>query len=159
MATINIKIAGTEQDFEQGKILFEEYASSLDFDLGYQDFKKELSTIAQQYKQPDGALLLCFADNENAAGCAGVRKFSEGIAELKRLYVKPDYRSLKIGKRLLEKCEMEAKSFGFNSLELVATLSGEKLYTSNGYIPLKSYEVDLGNGITNKVVSMYKRLL
>jgi hypothetical protein len=53
---------------------------------------------------------------------------------------------------------MEARSSGFDSLELVATLSGEKLYSANGYIPLKSYEVDLGNGITNKVVSMYKSL-
>src|SRR3982074_2820197 len=101
MANINIKKADTAKGFEQGKILFEEYANSLDFDLGYQDFKKELRTITQQYKEPEGALLLCFIDNESAVGCAGVRKFSEGIAELKRLYVKPDYRNFKIGKRLL----------------------------------------------------------
>ena len=63
-----------------------------------------------------------------------------------------------IGKRLLEKCEIEAEPFGFNSLELVATLSGGKLYSSKGYVPQKSYDVDLGIGITNKVVSMYKTL-
>jgi N-acetylglutamate synthase-like GNAT family acetyltransferase len=80
-------------------------------------------------------------------------------ARIRAFFVHPDFVRMGIGKRLLEKCEMEAKSFGFDSLELVATLSGEKLYASNGYIPLKSYKVDLGNGITNKVVSMHKRLI
>jgi N-acetylglutamate synthase-like GNAT family acetyltransferase len=79
-------------------------------------------------------------------------------ARIRAFFVHPDFTRMGIGKRLLEKCEMEAKSFGFDSLELVATLSGEKLYSASGYIPLRSYEVDLGNGITNKVVSMYKSL-
>lgn len=142
MATINIKIAGTEQDFEQGKILFEEYAGSLDFDLGYQDFKKELNTMAQQYKEPDGALLLCFIDNENAAGCAGVRKFSEGIAELKRLYVKPDYRSLKIGKQLLESAIDTAKQLNYKFIRL-DTVPGQtkaqQLYHYLGFYEIEPY--------------------
>jgi N-acetylglutamate synthase-like GNAT family acetyltransferase len=79
-------------------------------------------------------------------------------ARIRAFFVHPDFVRLGIGKRLLEKCELEAKSFGFDSFELVATLSGEKLYSSNGYISLKLYNIDLGNGITNKVVSMYKSL-
>jgi len=79
-------------------------------------------------------------------------------ARIRAFFVHPDFTRMGIGKTLLEKCELEAKSFGFDSLELVATLSGEKLYSSNGYIPLKSYDVDLGNGVTNKVVSMHKSL-
>lgn len=79
-------------------------------------------------------------------------------ARIRAFFVHPGFTRKGIGKRLLEKCEIEAISFGFNSFELVATLSGEKLYSSNGYIALKSYDVDLGNGITNKVVSMYKSL-
>jgi GNAT superfamily N-acetyltransferase len=77
-------------------------------------------------------------------------------ARIRAFFVHPDFTRMGIGKRLLEKCEIEAMSFGFDSFELVATLSGEKLYSSHGYIPLKSYDVDLGDGITNKVVSMYK---
>jgi GNAT superfamily N-acetyltransferase len=79
-------------------------------------------------------------------------------AKIRAFFVHPDFTRMGIGKRLLEKCEMEAKSFGFESLELVATLSGEKLYAASGYIPLKSFDVDLGNGITNKVISMCKSL-
>jgi ribosomal protein S18 acetylase RimI-like enzyme len=142
MATINIKIAVTEHDFEQGKALFEEYAGSLDFDLGYQNFEKELSTIAQQYMQPEGALLLCFIDAENAAGCAGVRKFSEGIAELKRLYVKPDYRSLKIGKQLLESAIDTAKQLNYKSIRL-DTVPGQtkaqELYHYLGFYEIEPY--------------------
>jgi N-acetylglutamate synthase-like GNAT family acetyltransferase len=79
-------------------------------------------------------------------------------ARIRAFFVHPDFTRMGIGKRLLERCEIEAKSFGFDALELVATLSGEKLYSSNGYISLRSYDIDLGNGITNKVVSMYKSL-
>lgn len=140
MANINIKNAETEKEFEQGKILFEEYAGSLDFDLGYQDFKKELSTIAQQYKEPEGALLLCFIDNAGAVGCAGVRKFSEEIAELKRLYVKPGYRSLKIGKKLLESAIDTAKQLNYKFIRL-DTVPGQtkaqELYHYLGF-----YEID-----------------
>lgn len=79
-------------------------------------------------------------------------------ARIRAFFVHPDFIRMGIGKELLKKCEVEAKSLGFDSLKLVATLSGEKLYLSNGFLPQKSYEVDLGNGITNKVVSMYKKI-
>jgi len=142
MSTVNIKRADTVKDFEQGKALFEEYADSLNFDLGYQDFKKELNTIAQQYKDPDGALLLCFLDDENAIGCAGVRKFSEGIAELKRLYVKPGYRSLKIGKRLLESAIDTAKELNYTFIRL-DTVPGQtkaqELYHYLGFYEIEAY--------------------
>ncbi|MCR8558775.1 GNAT family N-acetyltransferase [Mucilaginibacter sp. BJC16-A38] len=142
MSIVSIKIADTTEQFEQAKILFEEYAASLDFDLGYQDFKKELSTIAQQYKQPEGALLLCFVDNDETAGCAGVRKFSEEIAELKRLYVKPAYRSLKIGKSLLESAIETARQLNYKFIRL-DTVPGQtkaqELYRYLGFYEIEPY--------------------
>ena len=79
-------------------------------------------------------------------------------AKIRAFFVHPDFTRMGIGKRLLEKCEAEATSFGFTSFELVATLSGEKLYVSQGYVPMKFYEIDLGNGVTNQVISMSKSL-
>jgi len=79
-------------------------------------------------------------------------------AKIRAFFVHPEYTRMGIGKELLKKCEMEAQSLGFDTLELVATLSGEKLYAANGYVKIKTYEVELGNGITNKVVSMIKKL-
>jgi ribosomal protein S18 acetylase RimI-like enzyme len=142
MVNINIKKADTAKGFEQGKILFEEYAGSLDFDLGYQDFEKELRNISQQYKEPEGALLLSFVGNESAMGCAGVRKFSEDIAELKRLYVKPEYRSLKIGRRLLESAIDTAKELNYKFIRL-DTVPGQtkaqELYHYLGFYEIESY--------------------
>jgi len=142
MDAIHIKKAVTAKEFEQGKILFEEYAGSLNFDLGYQDFEKELSTLAQQYKEPEGALLLYFIDDEIAAGCAGVRKFAEGIAELKRLYVKPGYRSLKIGKSLLEAAIDTAKRLNYKFIRL-DTVPGQtkaqELYHHLGFYEIEPY--------------------
>ncbi|WP_203256621.1 GNAT family N-acetyltransferase [Hyunsoonleella ulvae] len=79
-------------------------------------------------------------------------------ARIRAFFVHPDYTRQGIGALLLEKSEAEAAAAGFSSLELVATLSGEKLYTSRGYILKRKYEVNLGDGITNKVVSMTKML-
>lgn len=80
-------------------------------------------------------------------------------ARIRAFFVHPDFTRKGIGKKLLKLCEDEASLLGFDSLELVSTLSGVKLYSSNGYLPQKSYEIDLGNGITNKVVSMSKSLV
>ena len=79
-------------------------------------------------------------------------------ARIRAFFVHPNYTRMGIGKKLIEKCENEASSMGFDSMELVATLSGEKLYSSKGYNHIKAFEVDLGDGITNKVVSMNKQL-
>ncbi|KAA2239525.1 GNAT family N-acetyltransferase [Chitinophaga agrisoli] len=142
MPNVQLKIAATTRDFEQARILFEEYARSLDFDLSYQDFQQELDGIAQQYKAPEGALLLCFVDNENAVGCAGVRKFADGIAELKRLYVNPDHRSLKIGKQLLEMAIRTAGQLHYEYMRL-DTVPGQtkaqELYHYLGFYEIAPY--------------------
>ncbi len=82
----------------------------------------------------------------------------EDPARIRAFFVHPNAARQGIGSSLLELSENEARSEGFQSLELVATLSGEKLYTSRGYTPVRQYEVELGNGITNKVVAMVKSL-
>jgi len=79
-------------------------------------------------------------------------------AKIRAFFVHPDYTRKGIGNTLLTTCENEAKSFGFKTVELVATLSGEKLYSSKDYIPIKKYEADLVDGITNTVILMRKNL-
>ena len=79
-------------------------------------------------------------------------------AKIRAFFVHPDFTRKGIGKGLLYRCEDEARALGFKSVELVATLSGEKLYSANGYTAIKSYKISLGNGISNEVVSMFKTL-
>ncbi|MCK0132524.1 GNAT family N-acetyltransferase [Flavobacteriaceae bacterium F08102] len=79
-------------------------------------------------------------------------------ARIRAFFVHRDFTRKGIGKTLLEKCEAEAREQGFDSCELVATPSGEKLYAKMGYIVVKEHEIDLGNGISNKVVTMFKMI-
>lgn len=141
MDNIHFKIAETAQDFEDGKKLFEEYAASLDFDLGFQGFKNELAALSRQYQAPEGALLIC-TYNEEAVGCAGIRKLSETTAELKRLYVKPAFRSLKIGKELLALATGTAKKLHYHYIRLDTVPGQEKaqtLYHHLGFYTIDAY--------------------
>lgn len=142
MSTIKIIRADTAERLEMAKNLFEEYAGTLNFDLGYQDFQKELQTIDQQYQPPRGNLLLCFTNEGVAAGCAGIRRFSEHIAELKRLYVKPAYRSLKLGRSLLESAIETARALGYQFIRLDTVPGQEKahqLYRYLGFYEIAPY--------------------
>ncbi len=101
---------------------------------------------------------LLFGKNKNPDFTQKELNPGKDSARIRAFFVHPDYTRKGIGRRLLQLCESEAKSNGFTSTELLATLSGEKLYSSCGYVALTSYEVDLGRGITNQVISMHKSL-
>jgi DNA-binding MarR family transcriptional regulator/GNAT superfamily N-acetyltransferase len=157
MAAVYIKKAESATEFEKGRHLFEEYAGSLNFDLGYQDFEKELQTIDLQYRAPSGALLLCFTDNENAVGCAGIRKLAEVTAELKRLYVMPEFRSLRIGKSLLQSAIDTAKQMNYQFLRLDTVpdqTNAQQLYRHFGFYEIDPYRYSPIEG----TIYMEKRL-
>jgi putative acetyltransferase len=138
---IAYKMAETTTDFEQGKILFREYVLSLGVDLSFQDFEKELETIDRQYHAPDGGLLLAFKDQQ-PAGCAGVRKSDEGIAELKRMYVRADYRGYNIGGGLLKLSLQLATELGYKKIRLDTLRDmtrARALYQSFGFYEIPPY--------------------
>jgi ribosomal protein S18 acetylase RimI-like enzyme len=114
---MEIFIATSSADFAVGKQLFLKYAQSLDFDLCFQNFEQELADIQVQYGAPNGCLLLVKNEQE-AVGCAGVRRWQGDIAELKRMYLKPQTRGLGLGKKLLESALENARSLGYRSIRL-----------------------------------------
>lgn len=79
-------------------------------------------------------------------------------AKIRAFFVHPNHTRKGIGKELLTICENEAQLAGFKSLELVATLSGEKLYTTRGFQEEKRIEIDLGNNVYGEAVEMKKVL-
>lgn len=139
--TVTYRIANTKEDFETGKKLFEEYADSLNVDLSFQDFSKELDTVSQQYNKPSGSLMLVFAD-DLPAGCAGIRRLDDGTAELKRMYIKDEYRGLKIGVSLLQQSIDLAKTLGYKKIRLdtLANMAkAQQLYKSFGFYEIRAY--------------------
>lgn len=79
-------------------------------------------------------------------------------ARLRAFFVHPHWARRGIGTALLKKCEEEARAAGFRTVELLATLPGERLYASRGYTSGQPYEFPLGQGQSNAVIPMWKRL-
>ena len=97
--------------------LFLEYAQSLTFDLCFQSFDKELAGLPGDYAPPEGRLLLAIFDGQTA-GCVALHKIENDVCEMKRLYVRPQFRGKGLGKALAERVINEARAIGYKKLRL-----------------------------------------
>jgi putative acetyltransferase len=135
-------IAKTPKEYNIGKELFIEYANSKKFNLEYQNFDKELIEIHNQYGYPFGGLCLIKNNNDNYVGCGGIRKFKEGIAELKRMYIKEEFRGKGLGKKLLDRLIKLAIDLNYNNiwLDTLETLqAATHLYKIRGFKEIEPY--------------------
>ncbi len=145
---ISYKTANSLQDFEVGRKLFQEYACSLNFDLSFQDFSKELETIDTQYRKPRGALILAFSGRV-AIGCTGIREWESDIAELKRMYIQPEYRKYGIGRKLLELGIETAQVLKYNKIRLDTLpdmTQAINLYLAFGFYEIPAYRFNPNEG-------------
>ena len=135
-------LARTTQDFAIAAQLFEEYAASLEIDLTFQDFERELKTIAQIYSQPNGALLILSDQHGQVMGCAGIRALNPPIGELKRMYIRPQFQGQGLGTPLLREAIRAARLLGFERLRLdtlPTMLRAIQLYEKHGFNDIQSY--------------------
>src|SRR5271165_7463687 len=139
--TICILQPQSEEEWRQAGQLIEQYAASLDLDLSFQNLQHELAHLAGEYAPPAGAFLLA-RDNNTYLGCVGLRRFAEGVGEIKRLYAVPAARGQRIGRRLAEAIVSIAKLRGYTQL-LLDTLpsmqQAQSLYASMGFKPTAAY--------------------
>lgn len=121
--------------------LFTEYASSLDLNLCFQSFDRELAELPGKYAPPDGRLFLAMED-QAATGCVALRKIGEGVCEMKRLYVRPAFRGKSVGRTLADSVITVAREMGYSHMRL-DTLSSMKeavaLYVSLGFRRIPAY--------------------
>lgn len=138
---MDIIAASTPADFDTGKRLFLEYAETLGFSICFQNFGQELADIRHQYGAPNGCLLLV-TDGDNTVGCAGVRRWQGDIAELKRMYLRPDFRGKGAGQRLLDAALDRARGLGYRSIRLDTLPSMQAavaLYRKYGFQDIPPY--------------------
>ena len=121
--------------------LFEEYAASLDIDLCFQDFERELETLPGGYAPPDGTIIIAYSDGE-PAGCVALRRLESAACEMKRLYVKPEHRGKGIGRVLAGAVIERAREIGYASMKLDTLRSmteANALYASLGFTECAAY--------------------
>ena len=130
-----------DDDLNSIRKLFEAYAQSLGFDLGFQDFAAELENLPGDYATPRGGILLA-EQEEKVVGCVALRRWDETICEMKRLYVIPDARGQGIGRQLAEAITARAKALGYERMRLDTLASmhaANRLYASLDFRPIAAY--------------------
>lgn len=112
---LSIIHAKVSEEVQCPRTLFEEYAASLNFDLCFQNFDEELGNLPGEYSPPQGCILLGLQDG-HFAGCVALRRLDDGVCEMKRLYVRPAFRGLGIGKALTQAIIAEARSKAYKKM-------------------------------------------
>ena len=135
--------AHTHEDVDHARTLFKEYEAGLGISLCFQNFAHELKNLPGDYAPPDGRLLLAKDDDDQIAGCIALRKHAPGICEMKRLFVRPAYRSTGLGRVLVNAIIDEARKLGYTHMRL-DTLPGRMdkaiaLYRSIGFVDIEPY--------------------
>ena len=147
---LKIVEADTKELIEKAKELIREYAQSLEFDLGFQDFAMEMENFPGQYASPRGCLYVALDENE-PIGCVALRDIGQGICEMKRLYVRPYVRGQKVGKLLAEIVIKAARDMGYDFMRLDTIPSMKQanmLYNALGFKQIAPYRFNPLEGAT-----------
>jgi len=133
--------AVSQEHYQAAAFLFKEYAEWLNINLSFQHFDEELQQLQNMYTLPHGGIILC-RDKHIFIGCVGIRKITEEIAELKRMYVLPAYQGKGIGNEILNQALLLAKKCGYNTVRLdtlKTMLPAMNLYSKNGFKEINAY--------------------
>jgi ribosomal protein S18 acetylase RimI-like enzyme len=151
MPDIVIRAPLAASELDATRAIFRDYADSLAIDLGFQNFEEELATLPGEYAEPRGALLLalvrCAPDEQpRVAGCCALRPLDTtdypNAAEMKRLYVRPEFRGMSLGRELTEAILDAARGAGYACV-LLDTLddmeAARALYEDLGFVEVPPY--------------------
>lgn len=145
---VNIELVYGYDRPEEVRVLFEEYTNMLVANdpsfqeyLDLQNYEEETGHLKEKYGMPEGRLYLIYCDGV-IAGCIGLRKIDDDSCEMKRLYIRPEFRGRKLSEFLLETLIQDAREIGYKNM-LLDTLpflqSAIHLYQKYGFYEIESY--------------------
>lgn len=150
MELTNKTVIRETDDMDTVRELFREYQAFLNVDLCFQDFDAELADLPGRYAAPGGALLLALVDDQ-VAGCVGMRAIDSQACEMKRLYIRSEFRGLGLGRALAMHVIDMATRAGYTSMRL-DTLPHLRqavgLYRSLGFQQIDAYCYNPLDGVT-----------
>jgi ribosomal protein S18 acetylase RimI-like enzyme len=138
---IRVTEARWPDDHATVEALFREYIASLTEDISFQNPDDELATLPGKYARPGGVVLIA-RDGAEAAGAIAYRMFEPGVAEMKRLYVRPAYRGRSLGRELASELIDDARARGYRTimLDTLESMSAARtLYRDLGFVPVEPY--------------------
>ena len=138
---MEVKIIDGTKHLQEVKKLVIEYANFLNRDLSFQNIDDELKDLAKKYSPPEGRLLCAEIDGK-IIGCVAYHKHNSERCEMKRLFVREDYREHHAGKKLVEEILKFAKSDGFKEIVLDTIMplkSAIALYKKFGFVETEPY--------------------
>lgn len=146
---IQINKVLSEDETKTARELLLEYGRIRDFDEALGNYDYELANLPGEYSQPEGCLLLAYY-NENPVGCVAIRKIDEDICEMKRLYVKEDFRGKGIGYSLVQNIIKSACESGYKKMRLDNhpwMKEAESLYKIFGFVEIGAYRFNPTIGV------------
>jgi ribosomal protein S18 acetylase RimI-like enzyme len=121
--------------------MLREYVAWIGLDLAFQEIEAELDGLPGDYAPPRGALLVAVEGHRYLAMIA-LRPIDGTIAEMKRLYVRPDARGRGLARRLIARLCEEARRLNYTELRLdTLPMMGEAqaLYETYGFVDIEPY--------------------
>ena len=141
--------AETMEDYREAEALLREYEAGLGIDLCFQGFSEELESLERMYGPPGGRFLIV-RQGERTAGCVALRDLGGKICEMKRLFVRPDFRGRGLGRKCAEEIVCAAREMGYASVRLdtLPTMrAAMALYRSMGFREIAPYAENPVEGV------------
>lgn len=133
--------AFTTRDLAATREIFREYAVWVGSEICFASFERELAELPGRYAPPEGRLLLAFSEG-HLFGCVALRRLAPDIGEMKRLYVRPQFRGAGVGRVLFEQLIAEAAEAGYKLLRLDTMPRFERaiaMYRARGFEEIPRY--------------------
>ena len=142
-------IAQTEEDYREAAALLRDYEAGLGIDLCFQGFPEEFESLERMYGPPGGRFLIV-RQGELTAGCVALRDLGGKVCEMKRLFVRPDFRGRGLGRRCAEEIVQAAREMGCATVRLHTLPSmraAMALYRSMGFREIAPYAENPVEGV------------